>query len=93
MNHTLCVSYDIPEDSDYSSLIEQMKSYPAWWHSLESTWLIRTNKSCRVVRDELKNLIPNGGGLIVFKVGDDWSTYRIPSAGTEWLQRNWDEMK
>lgn len=36
----LCVTYDLPEDSDYRPLVEQLKAFPAWWHHLESTWIV-----------------------------------------------------
>jgi hypothetical protein len=52
----LLVGYDLNSPrKDYTDLIEKMKSYGAWWHHLDSTWLIKTTKTPTEVRDELRS--------------------------------------
>ena len=40
------ISYDLKKpDRDYSGLYEAIKSFESWWHYLESTWIIKTEKT------------------------------------------------
>ena len=90
MAHTLCVSYDLPEDSDYSEVIDYLKQFKGWWHHLESTWFVVTSKSAAEVRDDLSDRLPNGGKVIVFavSVGSRWATSGIPERGATWLTKH-----
>ena len=49
----------------------QADSYDSWWHHLDSTWLIKTNRSAVQVRDELKPLIDSNDELLVIEVTSD----------------------
>jgi hypothetical protein len=48
------VGYDLDKPGqDYPDLIAAIKTYGTWWHHLDSTWLIVTDKSVVQVRDHL----------------------------------------
>ena len=90
VTRTLCITYDIPATSNYDPLLEHLREFPGYLHRLESTWFVRTKKSCRVVRDEIESLIPEGGKAIVFEVGATWASFRLPESAAKWLHKYWD---
>ena len=41
---TLLIGYDLDKpDQDYSDLIAAIKKLGAWWHHLDSTWLVKSD--------------------------------------------------
>ena len=81
----LMVGYDLKSGQDYKPLINKLKSYPNWWHWLDSTWLIKVNKSAVAVRDELLPFAHQGDRLLVIDVtGDLWASY-ISQEANDWL--------
>ncbi len=86
---TLMVGYDLNKpNKDYDPLIKQLKEgYGDWWHHLDSTWLIKTTKSAKAVRDELKSYIDDDDELVVINVTDDaraWTGFN--ASGSKWLK-------
>ena len=53
------LSYDIVggSDEDYEDLFKQIRKFPAYSHVLKSSWIVSSNKSASVIRDELTNAI------------------------------------
>ena len=49
------MSYDIigGTDSDYNDLFDYIDTFPAYAHVLESSWVVQSNKSATVIRDEI----------------------------------------
>ncbi len=84
------IGYDLDKpDQDYSDLIRRLKAYGGWWHCLDSTWLIQTDKTCAVVRDELLAHIGSSDKLIVIDVSGSaraWSGF--DKECSDWL-RGW----
>lgn len=83
------VGYDLNKpDQEYGPLIEKLKSYPAWWHHLDSTWFVVANTTATGLRDELTPHIGTSDELLVMNVtDDDWATFGIKRKGIDWLQR------
>lgn len=84
---TLMIGYDLNlPGQDYTDLIARIKTHGAWWHHLDSTWLVDTTMSAKQVRDDLKGLIDSDDELLVIDIsGDDWSTFGINDSGNQWL--------
>jgi hypothetical protein len=84
------VGYDLNKPGqDYPDLIRKLKSYSGWWHCLDSTWLIQTDKSCTAIRDELLALMDSSSKLLVIELGDSaraWSGFEKQCS--DWL-RGW----
>lgn len=89
----LCVSYDLHEasENDYKSLIEHLKTYGTWWHHLESTWFIETERSVTEVLKSCKPHIPKDGSIIVFELGNRWAASGFKDRAYKWLKNNWSE--
>lgn len=87
---TLLVGYDLnAPGQNYSDLIEHIKSVGAWWHHLDSTWLVKTVKTASQLRDELAPFLDAGDELLVLDItGDSWATRGIAKSGNEWLRNN-----
>lgn len=87
-----CIAYDLNTPGrDYSVLIEQIKSYNIWWHHLDSTWFIVSNKSASEVRDHLSIYIDSNDELLVFKVGPSWAGKGFSEKAYKWLHDNWNK--
>lgn len=66
------ISYDLRKEinsQDYTTLIEQIKSYGTWAKVLESTWIVVSQKSASEIRDELSRYMDSNDGLFVLKSG------------------------
>ena len=89
---TYLISYDlgVPETSeDYKSLIAYIKSYGTWAKPLYSEWLIRTDKTCAQVRDEIgKQTDSNDKVLVIDVTGTAWASNHLDKEVTDWMKKN-----
>lgn len=90
MAKTLMVGYDLNKTGqNYDKLIEALKSnYDNWWHHLDSTWLIKTSKTCVEVRDELRAFIDSNDELLVAELTGVAAWCGIADSGSTWLKNN-----
>jgi len=86
---TYLIGYDLDKPAqDYEDLIAKLKSYGSWWHCLDSTWLIKTDKTHVVVRDELKALMGANDKLLVINVtGRERAWTGFAQRCADWLRR------
>lgn len=89
---TLLISYDlgVPETSeDYKKLIDYIKSYGTRAKPLYSVWLIKTNKTCSQVRDEIRDKTDSNDKTLVIDVTTaDWASRGLGKDVTEWMKKN-----
>ncbi|MFJ1554174.1 hypothetical protein [Streptomyces mirabilis] len=84
------IGYDLNRPGqDYKDLIEAIKELAnGYWHHLDSTWIIRTEKSTSEVRNALKGHIDSGDELLVIDVsGDLWATAGMSESANDWLRK------
>lgn len=62
------VSYDLRKVRDYHALYERIRSYGTYARVLESSWIIRTNRSPDEIRDYLAEVMDQDDGLLVVKL-------------------------
>lgn len=87
---TLCVTYDLHKPGqEYTELIAAIKRHRTWWHHLESTWFIVTNKTAASVREDLKQYLDKNDEILVFTVGSYWAGEGFKERAYAWLQKNW----
>lgn len=80
------ISYDLHDPGqDYDDLHEAIKDFGAWWHHLESTWLVDTSSSTSDIRDELKDHLDSNDELLVTRLSGGWASWGISDSGNEWL--------
>ena len=86
------IGYDIhPSRSEsYDSLWEGIKSLGAWWHHLDSTWLIKSSLTATQIRDHLWSLMPyNDDQILVIDVSGDPAAWQgFSESGSDWIKKN-----
>ncbi|ROR90930.1 SinR family protein [Nocardioides aurantiacus] len=88
---TKLIAYDLNSPGqNYDELIEKIKSYGAWWHHLDSTWLVKTNRTTSNIRDDLKKIVGSDDEILVIDVTSDaraWTGFN--TSGSKWLKETW----
>lgn len=86
---TLLVGYDLHKPrANYEGLEAKLKGLGAWWHHLDSTWLVKTELTPVQLRDELKPLIEEADQLLVIDVsGKPAAWYGFAERGSQWIKQ------
>ena len=89
---THLIGYDLhpSKGETYESLFESIKALGAWWHHLDSTWLVTSALTAAQIRDRLKAHLPAADDqLLVLTVsGDAGAWYGFSDSGSKWLKSN-----
>ncbi|WP_136512921.1 SinR family protein [Geomonas edaphica] len=89
---TLLIGYDLNKEEtseDYKKLITAIKAEAAWWHHLDSTWLVKTTKTPVQMRDHLTPFLDRNDELLVIDVSNDAAAWRgFSEEGGNWLKNN-----
>ena len=78
------VTYDLAApNGDYESLHVKLKAYTQWAKITQSCWFIKTDDSCKVVRNNLKSSMNDDDRLFVAALTGEaaWSNVICPSEG------------
>ena len=87
----LLISYDLSNaDRNYGSLYKAIKSADAWWHYLDSTWMINTDDGPDVWQKRLRRHIDKDDGLLIIEVCENYQGW-LPDKAWDWLERNLDD--
>lgn len=81
------ISYDLKAPGrNYDALHGAIKrTGHAWWHYLESTWLIATNLDSEQISEVLRSHIDANDHLLVIDVGSDFSGW-LPAEAWQWIR-------
>lgn len=86
---TFLIGYDLNKPSqEYSDLISAIKSIGGWWHHLDSTWIVKSDKNCKEIRDQLKPYIDANDELLVVRLSGEGAWSGINEKGSKWLKDN-----
>lgn len=89
---TLAIGYDLnTPGKDYDDLIKAIKALGAWWHHLDSTWLVKCSLTPSEVRDSFKAHIDGGDELLVIDVSGRaraWNGFN--DNGAKWLKETYE---
>lgn len=81
----LLITYDLKKPGqDYASLHEAIKSLGAWWHYLESTWLVDTTQSPQTVVDHLVGFLDPNDRLLVIQVHRNYQGW-LSKEAWDWI--------
>lgn len=88
--NTLLVAYDLSRPGqNYAELIEDLKSMPAWWHHLDSAWLIRTDLTPVEARDRFAAHLDATDELLVIEVSGRAAAWRgFSDRGSTWIKNH-----
>lgn len=84
------VTYDLTRPgTNYSDLIEYLKSFPKWCHAEKSVWVVKTDLACTTLRDKLWTYMDGNDKLLVVDVtGDTAAWHGLPQEISNWLKQN-----
>ncbi len=86
------VTYDLNRPGqEYEELYEELKTSSAWWHYLDSTWLIVTQESISELNNRIKDkIIDENDRLLIFDITnmdyDGW----LSEKAWQWIRNNID---
>lgn len=79
------INYDLKKQGqDYKGLYEAIKSCGAWWHFLDSCWLVDTNLVGQAIFTRLRNHIDANDSLLVIRVKKDYTGW-LPQEAWDWI--------
>jgi hypothetical protein len=89
---TKLIAYDLNRPGqNYDALISAIKSLGAWWHHLDSTWLVKSSLSTSQIRDLLRPHLDSGDELLIINVtGDARSWIGFNARAGNWMRDTWD---
>lgn len=86
------IGYDLNKprgQNDYTELHEAIKGISGtYWHHLDSTWLVQTNKDAGQIRDILRPYLDSGDELLVVVLGANWASWGLQERANTWLHNN-----
>jgi hypothetical protein len=88
-NATILIAYDIhpAQGAAYDDLIAAIRSLGAWWHHLETVWIVRSSHKPDEIRDKLKSHIGADDQLLILDItGDKAGWAGVSDAGSAWLK-------
>jgi hypothetical protein len=87
---TILIAYDIHpfRGGAYDELTTAIQSLGAWWHHLETVWIVRTARRPDEIHDRLKPYIGADDQLLVIDVSGDTAVWTgVSDAGSAWLHK------
>jgi len=88
---TILIAYDVhpARGAAYDHLIHAIQSLGAWWHHLETVWIVRSGHTPNEIRDHLKPFIGTDDQLLVVDISGDRAGWAgVSDAGSKWLDEN-----
>lgn len=88
MGKVYVVSYDLNKSGqEYEGLYEELKNSAAWWHYLDSTWLIYTSESADQLYSRIGKHIDENDYALVIEVKRNYQGW-LPDKAWEWIREH-----
>ena len=83
------INYDLKKDQgkDYNDLYEVIKSVGVWWHYLESTWIVETDKNSEEIWKIIEKIKDKEDHFLIIKLENEKQGW-LPKKAWEWLNKN-----
>lgn len=86
------IDYDLKRPGqNYEALHEAIKSFGAWWHYLDSTWMVDTSLNAAGVWKKLEPHVDGNDYLLVIGVTRDYQGW-LPKEAWDWINQRSDKM-
>ncbi|WP_426442690.1 hypothetical protein [Bradyrhizobium genosp. P] len=88
---TILIVYDIhpAQGAAYRELGETIKSLGAWWHHLETVWIVQCAETPDEIRNRLERFLGFDDQLLVIDISGDTATWAgVNDSGSSWLIEN-----
>jgi hypothetical protein len=86
---TYLIGYDLNKPGQaYPELIDHLKGYGAWWHNLDSTWLVTTSLTTVALRDDLSDFLDSSDKLLVIRVSGCSAAWTgFSTSASDWMKK------
>ena len=82
----LLITYDLNRPGqDYEGLFDEIKSLGAWWHYLDSLWIVDTNLTVNSAADRIRARVDTSDHFLVLDVTGDASQGWLPQEAWNWI--------
>jgi len=86
---TYLIGYDLNRPGqNYPELFDAIKSFGAWWHHLDSTWIVKSNSTAMAICKSLMQHIDQGDELLVVGLTGESAWVGFNEKGSDWLTTN-----
>lgn len=80
------ITYDLNRPGQqYEALYEAIKSFGAWWHYLDSTWLVQTSLSAQSVWNRLEPAFDKNDRILISALSTDRQGW-LPEDAWKWIR-------
>lgn len=88
MNKAFLITYDLRQPGrDYASMYEAIKKNRAWWHYLESVWIIVTTETASDIWNTLYQHMDKNDFLMIIEVRNNVQGW-LPKDAWDWIAKN-----
>ena len=82
------VTYDLNRPGqEYPALYDTISKIGAWWHFLDSTWLVDTTLTAGQIRDRIRMVVDPTDHFLVVQFGPTWASF-LPKEANDWIQEH-----
>lgn len=82
----ILITYDLKTPGkDYSSLYNHIKSFGKWWHYLDSTWIVKTEKNVDDITSSTRLMLDSNDYLLVIDITNDKTNGWLPRDAWNWI--------
>lgn len=86
--YSYLITYDLAgKGKNYESLIKEIKNF-TYHKILDSTWIIKSDKTSKEIKELLKDKLDSDDKLAVFKLTGTASWYNLGSDSNKWIKDN-----
>lgn len=84
------IGYDLQgsPSTEYKDLIDTIKSIGAWWHHLDSTWIVLSELTAEEIANKLTPHLRKGDEILVLKSSGVAAWWGFNDSGSKWLKDN-----
>ncbi len=83
------ITYDLKKPGkDYTSLHNTIKTASTWWHYLESTWIIKTDRPVEYWSDKIRSITDGNDNFLIVDITQQKRQGWLPQKAWEWIRKN-----
>lgn len=87
------ITYNIDKEKDYKNLYDAIKNAgQAWWHYIDSTWIIKSSENVGNIYRQLQPHIDKSDNLLIIKIDPSRGSKQgwLPKKAWDWINTNKD---
>lgn len=85
----ILIGYDLKQPGqEYEKLHKKIEELGAWWHYLDSTYIVVCAKTPQQVFDHIQPALDSSSSVLVLNVSNDAYAGWLPEDAWEWIRKN-----